>query len=182
MPLSYTGPADVVSDMKTLFRSGLAQDVASVDRDDEDVEAFAEMMAMAEGEISGMLRESQISTAHGIWLAQHGRDRGTRPLLGETDDQFRTRLQHPPAAGTTTAILAALAALIGTDDIYIIELPRDSMYFDRSHCMDRGKRMGGGRGVVIVLIPASADVASSAYAIVRSVASAGKIVRVEEYV
>lgn len=177
MTLTYTGPADVVTDMKTLFSSGLSQDVASID---EDVDAFAEIMAMAEFEVSGMIRESQIATAHGVWLAQRGRDRNTRPLLGESDDVFRSRLQHPPTAGTTTAILDALIAALGIEDIFIIELPRESMYLDNHQCADNGVRMGGGRGVVIVLIPDGASV-SSALAITRSTASAGKITRVEEY-
>jgi hypothetical protein len=182
MPLHYTNAPDVVADMKTLFRSGLPQDVASISRDDEDVEAFAEIMAMAEGEVAGFVMESVIATAHGVWLTQHGRDRGTRPLLGETDDQFRLRLQHPPTAGTTSAILAALIALMSTDKIYLVELPRQSMYLNRSKGLDRGHRMGGRQGVVIALIPASADAASSSLVILRTVASAGKAVKVEEYV
>ncbi len=179
MPLVYTGPADIVADMKTLYRSGLPQDISG--RDEEDAEIFAEMMTMAECEVSGMMRETQIATASGKFLEQHARDRGLRKLLGETDDQLRARLQLPPTAGTTSSILDALKTLMGIDEIYLVELPRRSMYYDREFCFDRGVRMGGGRGVVIAIIPASLNLAASALVVVRTKASAGKIGQVEEY-
>ncbi len=181
MPLVYTGPADIVVELKTLYRSGLSQDMASTARDDEDVEMFAEMMAMAGGEVAGLMRETQIATAGGAWLDQHARDRGLRRLLGETTEQLRTRLQLPPTAGTTSAILDAIKIIAHLDEIYLVELPRQSMYCDREDTLDRGERMGGGRGVVIALVPASAGIAASALVVVRTKISAGKIGQVEEY-
>lgn len=181
MPLIYTGPPDIVEDMKTLFRGGLPQDVASESRDDEDVEAFAEMFTLVEGETAGYSREMQISTAHGFWLYEHGRGRGLRPWDGETDEQFRIRLRLPPTAGTRDAILDALSQLLGLDDIILIELPRQSAFLSRGHGLSRGHRIGGGRGVIIALIPASSDAYGPSLALLRTKKSAGKIAMVEEY-
>lgn len=181
MPLVYTGPADAVAVMKTLFRSGLPQDIASLDRDDEDVELFAEIMTLAESEVKGLMREIQVGTSHSVFLDQHARDDGERRAFGETDAQLKQRLQLPPAGGTVESVLDGLALLVGSNAVYVVELPLSSAYYDRGICLDRGVRMGGGRGVVIGIVPASANAAASAILIIRRKISAGKIGQVEEY-
>ncbi len=184
MPLIYTGPPDVVEELKAVFRSGLPQDVASVARDDEDVEAFAEIMAMAEGALSGWIRQSQIRTATGMWLEEHGHDQGLRKQFGETDQHFRARLRLPPTAGTRDAIFGAISELLGLseDQVIVVELPRDAAYAGRSFCAGRGVRMGERRRqMVIVLIPASVGGLKSATDVLRTKVSAGKDYLVQEY-
>lgn len=69
----------------------------------------------------------------------------------------------------------------GLNTAIIVELPRHAAFYDMGHCYDMGMRMGGGRGVVIALIPASANALSAVSDAVRSKVSAGKIWLVEEY-
>lgn len=69
----------------------------------------------------------------------------------------------------------------GYNRAIVVELPLKSAYFDRSHCFDRGKRMGGGRGVVVAMIPSSLAAKNSISDALRAKASAGKIKLVEEY-
>lgn len=72
----------------------------------------------------------------------------------------------------------------GSDPLptFLIELPLRSLFWDRSGFFDEADaRIGGGRGVVVVLIPAVANALSSVSAAVRSKISAGKIPLVSEY-
>lgn len=69
----------------------------------------------------------------------------------------------------------------GTNTAIIVELPRYAAFYDVGFCMDNGTRMGGGRGVVVVLIPASVAAKTAVSDAVRSKVSAGKIWLVEEY-
>ncbi len=176
---AYSIDVNVLGDMQTLYRSGLPQDVAS--RDEEDIAIFSAMMALVEGYVAGLLQEVQIGTSHGVFLDEHARDKGLRRAAAEADPALKRRLQFPPTAGTVEAIVDALKLLLNLDTVYLVELPRSSMFLDIEQCADRGVRMGGGRGVVIALIPESADAAASSLALVRSKKSAGKIAQVEEF-
>lgn len=69
----------------------------------------------------------------------------------------------------------------GVNNTIVVELPRNSIYLDRGMCVDRGLRCGGGRGVVVVLIPASVGALASVTDAVRSKVSAGKIWLIQEY-
>jgi hypothetical protein len=180
--LIYSGPPDVVARMKTLYRSGIPRDVASVARVGEDAEAIGEIMSLAEQQISGWVRQSQIHTASGLWLDLHGKDESVHRQAGESDAAYQARLIIPITAGTVTAILDALEQLLDTQDVYLIELPRQSCYLDRRMGLDRGHRMGGARGLVIALIPSTLDASLGAVKdLLRARASAGKLTSVEEF-
>lgn len=182
MPLTYTGPADVVENLKIVFRAGLPQDMADVGRSDEDVEAFCEILALSENQLSGWIRQSSIATASGLWLDEHGKDRNVYRQSGEIDDPYRDRMIIPPTSGTSSSILEALQSLLNTDAVYLIELPRQSCFLDRKMGFNRGHRMGGGRGVVIALIPVGdIDSTPAVQDLLRARASAGKITQVETY-
>lgn len=124
MPV-FTGPRDILPDLMSAFRSGLPADVASIDRNDGDVEACATMMEAAEGQLHGWTREARLATAGGKWLNQHARDRGTARQAGESDATLRQRLRTPPDAITPPAMraaLEALAATAGVGAVYLYEL------------------------------------------------------------
>lgn len=175
-----------VDDLRQIFRNVTPQDVASKARVGDDVEMYSAIAAMADGQMGFWAQQSQIATATGIWLDQHGRDRGVYRQTGETDDQYRARLSVPPTAGTVSAIFDALSSLFGgIPGIYVVELPRQSLFLDRGidrmQGLDRGFRCGGGRGVVIALVPTGTTLLQGAKDLLRIKASAGKITLVQEY-
>lgn len=186
MPLVYTGPPDIVESMKTLYRSGLPQDVASTARDTEDMEAFAEIMCLAEQSIQSQVRQSQISTATGPWLDIKGGERRIFRQTGEGDDPYRDRMVVPPTAGTEDAILAALIALLGTDEVELIQLPLEGCFGD-ALCFADGQDPvcalnSINRGAILALIPESlASLAPAAKEVLRQRVSAGKVTAVLEY-
>lgn len=173
---------DVINDLVSLYKSSVPGDLTS-DQIGEDIAAtLATILAEAEEEVSRLAVGAHLGTATGLFLDQHAKDRGLRRQDGETDDQLRERLRVPPRAGTVSAILDALEQIIGTGDVFIIELPKDAFYFDRvAGFFDRGCRLGGGRGVVIALIPQSSNARAAITDALRSTVSAGKIWFVEEY-
>lgn len=174
---------DVINDLISLYKNSVPGDLTS-DQIGEDIAAtLATILAEAEEEVSRLAAGVHLGTATGLFLDQHAKDRGLRRQDGETDDQLRERLRVPPRAGTVSAILDALEQIIGNaGDVFIIELPKDAFFFDRqSAFFDRGCRFGGGRGVVIALIPQSANARAAITDALRSTVSAGKIWFVEEY-
>lgn len=179
-----------------MYRGATPQDVTSSELGLDVAYTIAEILARSEEEVYRYVAGASLNTAIGAYLDLHARDRGLRRQDGETDDQLRERLRIPPRAGTVAAILEAIEAIVG-DGVILIELPRKSMYYDRNELItgslpgvmlrtppcfyDRGGRCGGGRGVVIALIPASADAVASVTDALRTTVSAGKIWLVQEY-
>lgn len=174
---------DVVEDLVRVYRGSIPGDITSSDIGLDVAYSLAAIMAMVEAEIARLDRGSKASTSVGAFTDAHLADHGLRRQSGETDDQAIIRMSRPPQAGTTLAIIESVQLIVGdAGDVFVIELPRDSAYFDRQNFyFDLGYRFGGGRGVVIVLIPQSANALSSVADAVRSKVSAGKIWRVEEY-
>jgi hypothetical protein len=173
---------DPINDLVKVIRKSLPADVTTSDIGQAIATTIATVLAQAEGEVTRLSLGIHLGTATGLFLDQHAKDRGLRRQGGETDDQLRERLRTPPAAGTVSAIVDAVSAIVGGLPIYIIELPKDSLYFDREFFFDiPSTYIGGGRGVVIALIPASANAAASVSDALRSKVSAGKLWLVEEY-
>ncbi len=173
--------ADIIADLVVVYKGAVPRDLMASDIGVDIANVIAEVLVRANSEVERLSAGAHLSTATGLFLDVHARDRGLRRQDGETDDMLRARLRKPPLAGTVPAIMEALEAIVGENNVIIVELPRHSMYFDREMCMDRGIRAGGGRGVVIALIPASADAVSAVSDALRSKVSAGKIWLVEEY-
>lgn len=172
---------DTVEDLVRIYVGSTPRDVFNTALGEDVAYTIAEMFALAYLEVQRLAAGSVLTTATGAFLDLHARDRGLRRQEDETDDQLRVRLQKPPLAGTAPAILEAVEAITGESTVIIVELPRSSAYYDLGFCYDMGVRMGGGRGVVVVLIPASADAKAAVSDAVRSKISAGKIWFVEEY-
>ena len=179
MPIQFTVSDDVVDDLVTVYKGAVPPDMKN---DLDSAYAQAAVISVAEGVTLWLGRGMNMSTAVGVFLDQWGHDLGLERQNGETDVQYLVRLRQPPKAGTAPAILAALTAIVG-DGAILVELPRASMYADSvNHSfLDRGLRCGAGRGIVIALIPASANALASCTDAVRSEASAGKITLVQEY-
>lgn len=127
MPITYTGPTDVLAQVEQLWRSGLPGDVA--EHDDDTCAAFAEAWLLVEGQCAEWARDSRIGTARGRYLDQHGRDQLVYRNTGEADDPYRERLRHPIDAVTHGAVLAALNALAAgfgaTAPAYDVRVPVD---------------------------------------------------------
>lgn len=173
---------DVIEDLVVVYKGATPADLMASPIGVDVAYTIATILAMAEEEVSRLAAGASLGTATGLFLDQHGIDRGLRRQEDETDDQYRARLRNPPKAGTVSSIREAVEIIIdGEGFVVVIELPRGSAYYDREFCLDRGKRMGGGRGVVIVLIPASANAMNSVVDAVRSKVSAGKLFLVQEY-
>lgn len=177
---------DVTQDLANVYRGSTPGDVTATTFGQDIAYSQAAMMAMVHEEVSRLDRGSKLSTSVGAFTNLHLRDRGLSRQDGETDAQAIARAQNPPKAGTVPAILASVQAIIGdpqtSGEAFMIELPRQSAYFDQLYFFDASARMGGGRGVVIVLIPASANARASVTDAVRTKVSAGKLWLIEEYV
>lgn len=172
----------VIDDLYRIYVGATPPDVTATPLGEDLGYVIAEVFSVAYSEIQRLAAGSSLTTAIGAFLELHARDRGLRKQSNESDDQLRERLRKPPLAGTVPAIMAAVTGIVGSfGNVIIVELPLSSAYYDRSSFYDRGERAGGGRGVVIVLIPASANAKSAVMDAVRSKVSAGKIWRVEEY-
>jgi hypothetical protein len=174
--------SDVIEDLVKVYKGAVPKDITASPLGVDIAYTIATMLNFAEQESARLTRGAHLGTATGMFLTQHAKDRGLRAQGGETEDQLRERLRFPPAAGTVSAIIAAVKTIIAdAGDVFLIELPKDAIYLNRSFCFNRGHRIGGGRGVVIALIPASANAKSSIVDALRSKVSAGKLWLVEEY-
>ena len=172
---------DTIEDLVRIYVGSTPRDVFTTALGEDIAYTLAEMFALAYTEIQRLAAGSVVATATGLFLDLHARDRGLRRQEGETDAQLRERLKKPPLAGTVPAILESVEAITGVSTAIIVELPKQGAYYDRGFCFDSGLRFGGGRGVVIVIIPASANAKNAVSDAVRSKVSAGKIWYVEEY-
>jgi hypothetical protein len=173
---------DVISDLVGVYRGSLPGDVSQTQFGQDIAFVVATTLATVEVEVARLLAGARIGTAVGAFLDAHAHDLGLSRQTDEIDDHLRPRLQRPPQAGTPESIVAAIQLIVGDGEVFIIELPKQSNYHDRRMFFDRGSRMGGGRGVVVALIPASANARTSVMDALRSKISAGKIGFVEEYV
>jgi len=174
-----------MSDVDNLFqvyRSSVPPELTATPLGEDIGYALAEIFTLAKQEIERLNAGANLGTSTGLFTDAHANDRGLRRQDGETDDQLIERLRKPPQAGTVSAIIEAVDAIVGDGKTIIIELPRRSLYINRRMGLNRGHRMGAGRGVVVVLIPASADALKSVRDAVRSKIAAGKLYIVEEYV
>lgn len=278
--------SDTIEDLVRIYVGAVPRDVFDTALGTDIAYTLSSMFNIAQQEILRLKNGANLSTATGLFLDLHARDRGLRRQNGETDDQLRERLKRPPLAGTVPAILTSLAPIVGVkatldlnplttncetviqakqrgedgnlvsirfvadgigtgtlskDDpidikaltfhyqsgvttvanfetsvassdlievkttdpsgtlsspgdtfpktylgggynqAIIIELPKQSAYYDMGFCFDRGVRMGGYRGLVVVLIPLAANARTAVSDMVRSKVSAGKVWLVEEF-
>lgn len=171
----------VIDDLVRIYKGATPPDVTATQTGEDIAYAIAEIMRLAEGEVARLGRGSRISTATGIFIDQHLKDHGLRRQSGETDDQAKARLQNPPKAVTVRAIREAVDAVVGAGASSVKELPRWSIFYDRVTFYDRDWHYGGGRGVVIIIIPASANARAAVLDLVRVKIAAGKIYFVLEY-
>jgi hypothetical protein len=171
-----------VDNLFQVYRSSVPPEVTATPLGEDIGYALAEMFNLAKQEVERLNAGANLGTSTGLFVDAHANDRGLRRQEDETDDQLIDRLRKPPLAGTVAAIIEAVDAIVGDGKTIIIELPRQSMYVSRHMGLNRGHRMGAGRGVVVVLIPASADALESVRDAVRSKIAAGKLYIVEEYV
>lgn len=275
---------DVVEDLVQVYKGSTPPDITATEFGEDLAYVIAEIMAMAEAEVSRLAIGARLGTATGLFLIKHAEDRGLRKQDGETDPQQRVRYQKPPKAVTKGNILDAVKSIVGgtqatldlgllttncqtvirarlggddgnrfrlrfvadgtgdgvleevgyeltfhfesgvttvadfetsvnsspnvevmtvdgvgtlvaPDDTFtyesmsggldapcfIIELPHQSLYYDRSMLYDGESYYGGARGVIIVLIPESADAYESVFDAVRSKIAAGKLFMILEY-
>jgi hypothetical protein len=188
-----------VDDIVRVYAGSVPPDVM-VDVGADVAYAIATVLAAAKAEADRLFAGAVLGTAVGDFLDLHARDRGLRRQDGETDDQLRERLRTPPKAGTVSAIGDAVQQIVGdvvtVGPVLVIEIPRqgwffdkDSALFDVSYRVQRtglnpvycSNRFGGGRGVVVVLIPAAADAVAAVTDAVRTKVSGGKLWLVQEY-
>lgn len=186
---------DVIEDLVKVYKGASPPDVWSSPLGLDLAYTCATVMALAQEECERLTNGAILGTATGLFADLHAKNLGLSRQDGETDGQLVPRLQNPPKAGTVGAIIEAVEVIVDTDTygpVFLIELPRHAMFLsgttpvnpydiDYPFFHDRGHRMGGGRGVVIVLIPESADALASVRDAVRSKVSAGKLWLVEEY-
>lgn len=119
-----------------LARAAMPDWFSSDERANEFMGAAAKVMGAAHTQTTYWLSRAQILIADGVtsgqpdWLEQHGRDRGTRRVNGETDATMRTRLRTIADAITRVSIMADVQALFtgiaGTP--VMLELPRDMAF------------------------------------------------------
>lgn len=174
---------DVIEDLVVIMKGSIPADVTRGEIGEDLVYTLATIMARAEEEVSRLERNSKLGTSSGAFTDLHAKDRDLRRQDGETDDQLIARCQNPPRAVTPKAIRTAITAIVGgAGQVVIVELPRDAAYLDgNSFFFDRDDRIGGGRGVVIALIPEAAAAAASVADALRTKVSGGKLWLVQEY-
>lgn len=190
MPLDYTGTPDIRAQLIQIYRGAVPADLASDDRDLDEAYALAEMMMLAEGEAMGWARETRLSTSHGIWTDQHGRDRGLSRQAGEDDPTFIARLRTSPKAITEQSIRDAIAAVIAAtgatgDDakFYLVAVPVTHGAFCTTDawCSADSRVTPTKVRVTIALIPAALGIRSGVLDAMRSKIPAGHAFGVEEF-
>lgn len=89
------------------------------------------ILAQRQGE--DWIRATYILTAEGVWLNQHGKDRGTGRQLDESDVALRERLRSYEDAVTNPFLTDVAQAIIDaegiTGDVALLELRRDKAHF-----------------------------------------------------
>lgn len=157
----------------------------------EDMHAFAAEMTLIDAAMSSWHRMTYLETAEGVWLDQHGSDRGVARQGGESDDSYRARLRTIDDAVTPAAILAVVNAILAAAGVVgtagLVELPRDGLYLGTSTTairgfLGRGRRMfRTGRPHIIVILPPGtpADVVAAVSDAVRLKKAAGVVHHVE---
>jgi len=179
-----------IDDLVRVYSGSIPSELTATDLGEDIAYALASQMALAKQEVERLNAGANLSTSTGLFLDQQAKDRDLRRQEDEEDDPLRERLRHPPKAVTPNSIIDALQAIVGDPDtvgrVFLVELPRDSAYADSDlwevGFFDRWHALAGPRhGMVIALIPASADVKTAAEDALRSKASAGKVTAVFEY-
>lgn len=167
-----------------LYRSVLPQDLGRVDRSDNSDDAYvlAEMMAISDCVTRNWARMGVVSYADGSYLELQARQVGLFKQSTETNEALRARIQTPPLALTPDLILQAIQQIVDTNgggQVFMIELPRDSMYLNRDSFLSRDVLIGN--TMVIVQIPASAHCLAACTDALRAKRGAGKKYLVQEY-
>lgn len=168
----------------SIYRGVVPQDLGRHDRSDDSDEAYAtaEMMAIAECTIKNWNRMGVVSFADNAYLELQARQVGLFKQSGESDDGLRSRIQTPPLAITRDLILQAIQQIVDTNGggaVFMIELPRDSMYLNRNSFLNRESLIGD--TMIIVRIPATADCLAACTDALRAKRAAGKRYLVQEY-
>jgi hypothetical protein len=141
----------------------------TTEREREDLHALAAQMVLVDASMSHWHRMTFIEHAEGVWLEQHGRDRGISKQAGESDAAYRLRLRVLEEAVTPASILAIANAVLAAAGVAgsarMFELPRDALYLGVSTaeirgCFNRGLRlMRTGAPLIIVILPAGTPAA-----------------------
>lgn len=137
----------------------------------------AAALAQAESNAAALATLHRIGSATGIWLDLHGKDQRTPRATGESDADYRRRLQVQPDVVTAPAIEAAVTAIqpIGKAAPVVRnwwEGPHvDAMYLDA----DPGSRLANGPSGFLLLLDATLDAATltSIAALVNRIRAAG---------
>lgn len=105
-------------DLLAFAQAALPQWFTSEERTQEDLHAFAEILAGAWETVAYWVEMASLGGATGAspglpdWLQEHARDRGTRRQTGETDAALSARLRVPEDVATRVAILARVNAVL----------------------------------------------------------------------
>jgi len=100
--------------------------------------AYVKLFDRCRSQIDDWISSTLITTATGIWLNQHARDRGTTRQDGETDAQLRIRLRVIQDAVTQPALNAIIASLLTAGTAVIMELRRDRIYLSDKDTVGAG--------------------------------------------
>lgn len=104
-----------------------------VPRAEEMINAFVAVFDRVRTNITERQAQSLILTATGIYLDQHGADRGTQKQDGETDAAYRQRMRSPQNAVTRPLLLLAAQDIVDAEGIAGsvagFEIRRDRAYF-----------------------------------------------------
>jgi hypothetical protein len=98
---------------------------------DAQIRTVAAIMARIEAAIETLHGRTFITTADGAWLDQHGTERGILRFDGESDADYRARIQLIEDQVTKPAILAAVDAILQVGTAELEEHGSDGLWLSR---------------------------------------------------
>lgn len=127
-------------------------------RKQEDLNAIAEIMAIALGVAMDRIRQTYILDAEGPWLRQHARDRGISLQEGESEASLRQRIRTVADAVTRPALLAGVQAILATAGVggqaAAVDLRRDRAFYGVSEeRVTTGATFGASNDGLLTILP-----------------------------
>lgn len=104
--------------------------------DEATLRFICEIFAEAEAVEDTLFQRTFIGSADGLWLDEHGLERGIQRLEGESDDDYRVRLRAIEDVVSPAAVLAGIEKVLKVPGAEIFEFQTAASFYGASYFDD----------------------------------------------